>query len=57
MSQQLLDEGAFVIGFGFPVVPHGAARIRCQVSAAHTREHLDRALSALDTVGRRLGVV
>ncbi|MEE9206923.1 MAG: glycine C-acetyltransferase [Gemmatimonadota bacterium] len=57
MSQLLLDEGVFVIGFGFPVVPHGVARIRCQVSAAHSRDHLDRALSALDTVGRRLGVV
>jgi len=57
MSRQLLEEGAFVIGFGFPVVPHGVARIRCQVSAAHEREHLDAALAALEMVGRRLGVL
>jgi glycine C-acetyltransferase len=57
LSNQLLDEGVFVIGFGFPVVPEGQARIRCQISAAHEREHLDRALDALKSVGRRLGVV
>ncbi len=57
LSNQLLDEGVFVIGFGFPVVPKGQARIRCQISAAHDREHLDRALDALKNVGRRLGVV
>ncbi len=57
LSNQLLDEGVYVIGFGFPVVPKGQARIRCQISAAHEREHLDRALDALKAVGRRLGVV
>ncbi len=57
MSNELLDEGAFVIGFGYPVVPKGAARIRCQISAAHDREHLDRALDALDRVGKSLGVI
>jgi glycine C-acetyltransferase len=57
LSNQLLDEGVFVIGFGFPVVPKGQARIRCQISAAHERKHLDRALDALKSVGRRLGVV
>ena len=57
MSNQLLDEGAFVIGFGYPVVPKGVARIRCQISAAHEREHLDRALGALDRVGRKLGIL
>jgi len=57
LSRQLLDEGVFVIGFGFPVVPHGEARIRCQVSAGHARAHLDRALSALKTVGTRLGLI
>jgi glycine C-acetyltransferase len=57
MSRELLDEGVFVIGFGFPVVPQGAARIRCQVSAAHDMEHLDRALAALEKVGKRLGVI
>ena len=44
LSTRLLDEGVFVIGFGFPVVPHGSARIRSQISAAHTREHLDLSL-------------
>jgi glycine C-acetyltransferase len=57
MSRELLDEGVFVIGFGFPVVPKGQARIRCQVSAAHEIEHLDRALAALQKVGKRLGVI
>jgi len=57
LSNQLLDEGVFVIGFGFPVVPKGQARIRCQISAGHEREHLDRALDALKKVGRRIGVV
>ena len=57
LSTKLLDEGVFVIGFGFPVVPHGSARIRAQISAAHTREHLDRALGALDRVGRELGIL
>jgi glycine C-acetyltransferase len=46
-----------VIGFGFPVVPKGEARIRCQASAGHETEHLDRALEALDKVGTRLGLL
>jgi len=57
MSRQLLDEGLFVTGFGFPVVPQGQARIRCQISAAHTRDDLDEALAAMKKVGRRLGLV
>ena len=57
MSKRLLDEGVFVIGFGFPVVPKGEARIRCQVSAGHERGHLDRALGALRSVGTELGVI
>jgi glycine C-acetyltransferase len=57
MSRELLDEGVFVIGFGFPVVPRGEARIRCQISAAHETGHLDRALGALEKVGKRLGVI
>jgi len=57
MSEMLLDEGVFVTGFGFPVVPQGHARVRCQVSAAHTKEHLDRALAAFRKVGRQLGVI
>ena len=57
MSQQLLDEGVFVTGFGFPVVPEGTARIRVQMSAALEDEHLDRALEAFERVGKDLGVI
>ena len=57
LSDQLLDEGVFVIGFGYPVVPKGEARIRCQVSARHEREHLDAALAALKKVGERLDII
>jgi glycine C-acetyltransferase len=57
MSEELLEEGVFVTGFGFPVVPHGTARIRCQISAAHTRDDLDFALRAMAKVGARLGII
>jgi glycine C-acetyltransferase len=57
MSQRLLDEGVFVTGFGFPVVPEGTARIRVQMSAALEDEHLDRALDAFERVGKELGVI
>jgi glycine C-acetyltransferase len=57
MADRLLQRGIYVIGFSFPVVPRGAARIRTQVSAAHTVEHLDRAVGAFTDVGRELGVV
>jgi glycine C-acetyltransferase len=57
MSDALLDEGVFVTGFGFPVVPQGQARVRCQISAAHTRDDLVFAVDAFKRVGRRLGVV
>jgi len=57
MSDALLEEGVFVTGFGYPVVPQGQARVRCQVSAAHTREDLEKALAAFRKVGRRLGVL
>ena len=57
MSDALLDEGVFVTGFGFPVVPQGQARVRCQISAAHTRDDLDFAVAAFKRVGRRLGLV
>jgi glycine C-acetyltransferase len=57
LSDELLDEGVFVTGFGFPVVPQGQARVRCQLSAAHTKDHLDRALAAFQKVGRRLGLI
>jgi glycine C-acetyltransferase len=50
MSQELLRRGVYVSGFGFPVVPQGQARLRCQISAAHTREHLDRAIDAIVAV-------
>jgi glycine C-acetyltransferase len=56
-AARLLEEGIYAIGFFFPVVPKGQARIRTQISAAHTREHLDRALAAFTTVGRELGVL
>ncbi len=57
MSEMLLDEGVFVTGFGYPVVPQGQARVRCQVSAAHARADLDEALGAFETVGRRLQLI
>ncbi len=50
MSAELLSRGIYVSGFGFPVVPQGQARLRCQISAAHTREHLDRAIAAIAEV-------
>ena len=53
----LLDEGVFVTGFGFPVVPQGEARVRCQISAAHTRADLDEALGAFSRVGKRLSLI
>jgi glycine C-acetyltransferase len=57
MARELLSEGIYVIGFSFPVVPKGQARIRVQVSAAHEREDLDRAVAAFREVGERLGVL
>jgi glycine C-acetyltransferase len=57
MADKLLERGIYVIGFSFPVVAHGQARIRIQVSAAHTAEQLDRAAAAFAEVGRELGVV
>jgi glycine C-acetyltransferase len=56
MSDLLLQERVFVTGFGFPVVPQGQARVRCQVSAAHTRDDLDEAVAAFVKVGRRLHI-
>ena len=57
MSTELLTLGIYVIGFSYPVVPKGEARIRVQISAAHERAHLDRAIAAFTQVGRKLGVV
>ena len=56
-ADEILAEGIYVIGFSFPVVPKGQARIRVQISAAHEREHLDRAVTAFARVGERLGVI
>jgi glycine C-acetyltransferase len=56
-ARELLPEGIYVIGFSYPVVPMGAARIRVQISAGHTREHLERAVAAFTKVGKKLGVV
>ena len=57
MAAGLLEEGIYVTGFFYPVVPQGQARIRTQMSAAHTREHLDHAIAAFTKVGRQLGVI
>lgn len=57
MSELLLDEGVFVTGFGFPVVPQGTARVRCQISAAHSIDDLDEALRAFAKVGKRLSLI
>ena len=57
MSELLLAEGVFVTGFGYPVVPQGHARVRCQLSAAHSREDLDFALGAFKKVGSKLGLI
>jgi len=57
MANRLLDEGIYVIGFFFPVVSKGAARIRVQLSAAHTKAHLDQALASFEKVAREVGVI
>ncbi|WP_159839309.1 glycine C-acetyltransferase [Burkholderia sp. 8Y] len=57
MANALLDEGVYVVGFSYPVVPKGRARIRTQMSAAHTAEQIDRAVEAFARVGRSLGVI
>jgi glycine C-acetyltransferase len=57
MAEALLERGIYVIGFSYPVVPQGQARIRLQVSAAHTDEQIDQAIAAFTEVGRILGVI
>ncbi len=57
MADRLLEEGIYVIGFFYPVVPKGKARIRVQLSAAHTKEHLDKAINAFIKVGKELKVI
>ncbi|VDK64651.1 unnamed protein product [Anisakis simplex] len=56
-ADEMLKEGIYVIGFSYPVVPKGAARIRVQISAAHTREHIDRAIDAFIRIGKKLNVI
>ena len=57
MAARLLDEGVYVIAFSYPVVPQGMARIRTQMSAAHTDDDIDVAVAAFTTVGRAMGIV
>jgi glycine C-acetyltransferase len=57
MAEKLMDEGIYVIGFFYPVVPKGKARIRVQLSAAHTRAHLDTAIAAFEKIGKELSII
>jgi glycine C-acetyltransferase len=57
MADDLLKEGVYVVGFSYPVVPKGLARIRTQISAAHTKQDLEKALKAFIKVGKNLGVI
>lgn len=56
-ADKLLQEGIYAIGFFYPVVPKELARIRVQLSAAHTKEHLDKAINAFEKIGKELGVI
>ena len=57
MSSKLLDEGIYVIGFYYPVVPKNKARIRVQISSAMTKQHLDNSIEAFKTVGKKMGII
>jgi glycine C-acetyltransferase len=57
MARELYDEGIYVVGFFYPIVPKGKDRIRVQISAAHTRDHLDRAIGAFTKIGKQLGII
>jgi glycine C-acetyltransferase len=57
VAAALLDEGIYVVGFSYPVVPQGQSRIRVQLSSAHTPDMIDRAIEAFASVGRRLGLI
>ena len=57
MAARMVEEGVYVTGFSYPVVPKGEARIRVQLSAAHTREHIERAVATFTRVGQQLGVI
>ena len=56
-ANRLLKEGVYAVGFFYPVVPKGLARIRVQISTAHTTEHLDKAITAFEKIGKELGVI
>ena len=56
-ADEMLKEGVYVVGFSYPVVPKDKARIRTQISAAHEKTHIDKAIAAFETVGKRLGVL
>ena len=57
LSARMLEQGIYVVGFFFPVVPKGQARIRVQISAGHEREHLEKAVAAFTQAGRELGLI
>jgi glycine C-acetyltransferase len=57
MASAVNERGVFVVGFTFPVVPKGEARIRVQIMSEHTRDHLDLALSIFETAGKELGII
>ena len=57
VARDMYAEGIYVVGFFFPVVPNGAARIRTQLSAAHTKEHLDQGIAAFAKVGEKYGIL
>ena len=57
MAQRMLEEGIYVVGFYYPVVPKDQARIRVQISAGHEREHLDKCIAAFTKIGKELGVI
>ena len=57
VARAMLDEGIYVIGFSYPVVPKGEARIRVQLSAGHETEHVERAIAAFTKVGKQFGVI
>ncbi len=57
MADKLLDEGIYVIGFSYPVVPKGKARIRVQISAAHSTEQINKAVDSFAKIGKELGVI
>jgi glycine C-acetyltransferase len=57
LAERVQAQGVYVVAFAFPVVPHGKARIRTQMSAAHTGEHLDRVIQAFKSAGRDLGII